>query len=132
MAISKAQVFIRVILVGLFLFGILSSIMCLTCLKNTSLSCHNKVKAAAKNSESCLSHCAKQKTLVLETESYSQTRPEMQILFNLKADNVFSSKNLTYKISIPSKFYPNEVMFKLLPSQIYLTTYFILAPPYAK
>ena len=124
--------FTRIFLAAIFLAGIISVALCLTggFRVASSSCCHNKMQAA-KNSENCLSHCAKQKTFALKTEAYSQEKPEIQPLFNTKVDTFIFLKNSTPKTSAPSKLYPNEAMPKLLPSQTYLATYSTLAPPLA-
>jgi len=130
MKLTMTGKFIRIFLAAIFITGIISVALCLTgSCRNASSCCHNKMQAAAKNTENCLSHCAKQKVFALKTEVYSQKRLEVKALFNLKFDIFLSLKNFTPKTSGLSKFYLNKAIPILLPSQIYLTPYFTLAPP---
>jgi hypothetical protein len=120
----------RLLFVAIYLAGIISVAFCLTGnFSAVSACCRNNKQAAAKNSENCLSHCAKQKTFALKTEPYSQKISEIKVLFSAQDDSILPLKNPISKASIRSNFYPNEAIPKLLPSQIYLTTYFTLAPP---
>lgn len=95
MKIKMREKVIRVFLAAIFLAGIISVAFCLSG-KNSwaSICCQNKMQAAAKNSENCLSHCAKQKISGIETEVYSQQRHEIKALFNVKAGAVLPLKKL--------------------------------------
>lgn len=62
--------FFKILIAGTFLAGFIISVICLACSSRIAMGCcHNKAKSASAGDDSCLAHCAKQKTFAVNVEN---------------------------------------------------------------
>ena len=116
----------KILIVGVFLAGFIVSIICLACNPRIVMSCcHNKVQLTSTRDESCLSHCAKQKTFAVNVNS--------QLSAELKNQNASPApvnlQTIPTSLEINTAHYINQSIIKLNTGQIYFTPLFNHSPP---
>lgn len=122
--------FVRVLITGVFLTGIIASVICLNYAPRIAMgSCHDSSNPFPAESDSCLSHCLKQKISPVNLVNKISIESSNQGWFFGK---IFMPANIQTASVIPTggkNYYINQPIIKLNTSQIYSAPFFSHSPP---
>lgn len=122
--------FLKILISGVFLTGVIASVICLACTSRiASDCCHNKTQPASTRDASCLSHCAKQKTFAINVESQLSLELKNQGAFFVKSSAPIDLQTISASLEINTAHYINQSIIKLNTGQIYFTPLFNHSPP---
>ena len=122
--------FFKILISGVFLTGFIVSVVCLVCSPRLAMgSCHNEVQPASAGDDSCLSHCAKQKTFVVSAESNLSVELKNQGAFFVKSPASVNLQTIPASLEINTAHYVNQSVIKLNTGQIWFTPLLNHAPP---
>ena len=121
--------FIKILIIGVFLTGFIASVICLACSFRIAMGCcQNKAQAASTKDESCLSHCAKQKTFAVNVENQVLEKVKDQSQ-SLKIGLAASNLQTTTSFLQSDLHCINKSVIKLNTGQIWFTPLLNHAPP---
>lgn len=118
---------IRLFVGVIFLAGVSFAALCHFTDARSALNCCAKKTSIPSDSESCFSHCAKQKTAAIETEVFrAQDHKAPSIL---KANPFTVLHGVLLDPGLLKRFYLRRVVPKYLTDQVYRNAVFSRAPP---
>ena len=122
--------FFKILIAGVFLTGLITSVICLVCNPRIAMvCCHNKAQPVLAGDESCLSHCAKQKTFAINVKNQLSIELNNQNAFFVKSPASVNLQIIPAGLEINTAYYINPSIIKLNTGQIYLTSLFNHSPP---
>jgi hypothetical protein len=122
--------FIRILVTGLFLTGLMASFICLRYSSRiTAGACHNKAQTASRDDDSCLSHCLKQKISAVNIENKLTAGLENQGALVINGPAMANLQDIVFRPEINGTYYINQLIAKLNLSQAHLTPLFNHSPP---
>ncbi len=122
--------FLKILIVGVFLTGFVASVICLVCAPRIAMGCcHNKAQPASAGDDSCLSHCAKQKTFAVNVVNQLSVELNNQGGFSVKSPASVNLQTIPAVLEIRIAYYINQPIIKLSTGQIYFTSFFNHSPP---
>lgn len=120
----------KILIAGVFLIGFITSVICLVCSPRIVMGCcHNKAQPASTGDESCLAHCAKQKTFAVNVGNQLPVELKNQSAFFVKSPVSVNLQTIPASLEINTAYYINPSIIKLNTGQIYLTLLFNHSPP---
>jgi hypothetical protein len=122
--------FSRVIIAGVFLTGFTASVICFVCTPRMAMGCcYNKTKPVSSEGESCLSHCARQKTFAASVESQFSVGLKNQGVLFVKNPATVNLQIVPVGLEINTTYYVSQSIVKLNTGQIYFAHLFNHSPP---
>jgi hypothetical protein len=122
--------FFKILIAGVFLTGFITSVICLACTPRIAMGCcHNKVQPASVGDESCLAHCAKQKTFTVSVESNLSVELKNQGAFFVKSSAPVNLQTIPASLEINMVYYVSQSVIKVNTGQVYLAPLFNHSPP---
>jgi len=122
--------FIKILIAGFFLAGLIGSVVCFVYTPRIAMGCcHNQAQPASAKDESCLAHCANQKTFAVNVESRLALELENQGASFVKSPGPVNLQAISASREINLAYYINSSTIKLNTGQVYFAPLFNHSPP---